>query len=191
MSFRSPTLRSLPHLLTVLEYFRFLSVQYATDVHTFKREFCDPDSLECQSRIQSLLSYMMIRRTLQDKIFDRPIVELPQTHPEIKKIDFSKEERALYQILEDRFRRDFNKLVQCTSPSHRSSSSYYRRGPQDGYSTNLTHSYFEAGTAKGNYRNIVVKLLRLRQCTAHPFLLRKSIQSNSIRTHITIYQAKR
>ena len=53
---------------------------------------------------------MMIRRTLQDKIFDRPIVELPKTHPDTKKIDFSKEERALYQILEDRFRRDFNRL---------------------------------------------------------------------------------
>jgi len=54
---------------------------------------------------------MMIRRTLQDKIFDRPIVELPKTHAAVRKIDFSKEERALYQILEDRFRRDFNRSV--------------------------------------------------------------------------------
>ena len=53
----------------------------------------------------------MIRRTLQDKIFDRPIVELPKTHADVKKVDFSKEERALYQILEDRFRKDLNRLV--------------------------------------------------------------------------------
>ncbi len=52
---------------------------------------------------------MMIRRTIQDKIFDRPIVELPKAHPDVRKIDFSKEERALYQILEERFRRDFNR----------------------------------------------------------------------------------
>lgn len=102
----------------------------------------------------------MIRRTLQDKIFDRPIVELPQTHPTVKRIDFSKEERALYQILEDRFRKDFNKSVQYLA--------YFTL-----QSANLNCSYFEAGTAQRNYRNIVVKLLRLRQCTAHPFLLRK------------------
>ncbi len=135
----------LNRLEELYPYFRFLSVDCTPDFQTFKREFCDPNSAECQRRVFSLLSYMMIRRTLQDKIFNRPIVELPNTHPTVKRIDFSKEERALYQILEERYRKDFN-------------------------------TYFGAGTAQKNYRNIVVKLLRLRQCTAHPFLLHQTIK---------------
>ncbi|KAI9877522.1 MAG: hypothetical protein M1830_003663 [Pleopsidium flavum] len=135
----------LNRLEELYPYFRFLSVDYAEDFQTFKREFCNPHSAECNRRVLSLLSYMMIRRTIQDRIFDRPIVELPKTHPDLKRVDFSKEERALYQILEERFRRDFN-------------------------------SYFAAGTAQKNYRNLMVKLLRLRQCTSHPFLLHQTIK---------------
>lgn len=44
-------------------------------------------------------------------MFERPIVQLPLTHPEVIRINFSKEERALYQVLEERFRRDFNRYV--------------------------------------------------------------------------------
>ena len=84
----------------------------------------------------------MIRRTLKDKMFNRPIVELPQAHTSVKRIDFSKEERCLYEIIEDRFRADFN-------------------------------THLREGTAPKNYRSMVVKLLRLRQLTAHPFLLRE------------------
>jgi SNF2 family DNA or RNA helicase len=85
---------------------------------------------------------LMIRRTLKDKMFNRPIVELPETHTTVRRIDFSKEERALYEIIEERFRMDFN-------------------------------LFLKEGTATRNYRTMVVKLLRLRQLTAHPFLLRK------------------
>jgi hypothetical protein len=36
------------------------------------------------------------------------------------------------------------------------------------------NTYLKDGTAVKNYRSMVVKLLRLRQLTAHPFLLRES-----------------
>ncbi|KAH0536030.1 hypothetical protein FGG08_007079 [Glutinoglossum americanum] len=111
----------------------------------FKKEFCDPDSEDCNARLLTMLSMLMIRRTLKDKMFNRPIVELPETYTSVRRVDFSKEERCLYEIIEERFRMDFN-------------------------------LFLREGTAKRNYRTMVVKLLRLRQLTAHPFLLQQTIQ---------------
>ncbi|KAI9765896.1 MAG: hypothetical protein M1840_007037 [Geoglossum simile] len=130
----------------IFPYFRFLRVQYTTDFYHFRKEFCDPDSEECNTRLLTLLGTLMIRRTLKDKMFNRPIVELPQAHTSVKRIEFSKEERCLYEIIEDRFRTDFN-------------------------------AHLKEGTAVRNYRTMVVKLLRLRQLTAHPFLLQQTIQN--------------
>jgi SNF2 family DNA or RNA helicase len=46
---------------------------------------------------------------MRDRILGRPLVELPAVHPETKFISFSKEERVLYRILENRFRENLNR----------------------------------------------------------------------------------
>src|SRR5213593_1078429 len=91
----------------IYSYFRFLRVRYTIDFYHFKKEFCDPDSEDCNTRLLTMLAMLMIRRTLKDKMFNRPIVELPETHTSVRRIDFSKEERCLYEIIEERFRTDF------------------------------------------------------------------------------------
>ena len=52
----------------------------------------------------------MLRRSLRDRIFGRPIVNLPKPHHTIERLEFTEEERAFYDILEERFRDDINRL---------------------------------------------------------------------------------
>lgn len=82
---------------------------------------------------------------MKNRMFGRPIIELPRTHPVTMVITFSSAERALYRILEQCFRDNLNR-------------------------------HFAAGTAERNYGMFMVQLLRLRQCTAHPFLLERTIK---------------
>ncbi|KAI9848067.1 MAG: hypothetical protein M1837_001169 [Sclerophora amabilis] len=90
-------------------YFRFLQIPFTQSFRVFKTNFCNPESETCRERVQAFLSFMMIRRTLKDKMFDRPIVELPNTESHELRIDFTPEERALYETIEEKFRQTFNK----------------------------------------------------------------------------------
>ncbi|KAI9852139.1 MAG: hypothetical protein M1838_001763 [Thelocarpon superellum] len=124
-------------------YINFLKMKYAGDFRTFQKCFCGEDE-GSTTRVIHLLSVMMIRRTLKDKIFHKPIVRFPNTHPDLKIVEFGKTERFLYESLEDMFRRDLNEQL-------------------------------KDGTIAKNHRHVLVMLLRLRQATAHPFLLQQTI----------------
>lgn len=117
------------------------------DMQTFQRYFCDQNAEECYSRISTLLSYTMMRRTMKTTILNRPIITLPMPHPEILSVQFSPEETVIYRITENRFRDNLN-------------------------------MYFAKGEARRNYGIFVVQLLRLRQCTSHPFMLEKTIRES-------------
>lgn len=130
----------LNNLAELYPYFRFLKSDLSTDLKSFKKNFTGLNREDCQARIQVALSIFMIRRTMKDKLFGRPIVDLPMTNPSTLFIDFSKEESLLYRLIENRFREQMNQ-------------------------------HFKAGTAQRNYSVWMVQLLRLRQATAHPFLL--------------------
>jgi hypothetical protein len=69
------------------------------DWKTFQRYFCDPDASDAHTRIATLLSYTMMRRTMKTSILNRPIITLPTPHPEIRFVDFSAEERTIYRIV--------------------------------------------------------------------------------------------
>jgi hypothetical protein len=69
------------------------------DWQTFQKYFCDPDAADCYSRIATLLSYTMMRRTMKTTILNRPIITLPPPHPEIQYIHFSPEEQLIYRIV--------------------------------------------------------------------------------------------
>lgn len=83
-------------------------MSFSNDFQVFRDHFCDPDDDECMARVTHVLSFMMIRRTLKDKMFDRPIVELPDVHPLVQRVELSKVERFLYEALEEIFRRTVN-----------------------------------------------------------------------------------
>lgn len=64
---------------------------------------------------------------------------------ETKYLKFSREERVIYRVLENRFRENMNR-------------------------------HFANRTAEKNYATFLVQLLRLRQCTSHPFLLESTVK---------------
>ncbi|KAI9790308.1 MAG: hypothetical protein M1833_001967 [Piccolia ochrophora] len=127
-------------------YMKFLKLPYTSEgLRSFKLYYCNRGSRDSNLRLLHLLSVFTMRRTNKDKILGRPILELPKSDSEVKPVEFSAEERVLYEALEDFFRREINK-------------------------------YYMDNTIKKNYCNILVKLLRLRQCTCHPFLLEHTIR---------------
>ncbi|PQE14945.1 dna repair rad5 protein [Rutstroemia sp. NJR-2017a WRK4] len=137
----------LNRLEELFPYLRFLKANYSMDYKTFERYFCDPDAEECNNRISTLLSYAMMRRTMKTTILNRPILQLPDPHPILQQVDFSKEEKIIYRITENRFRATLN-------------------------------NFLANGTAQRAYGVFFVQLLRLRQCTSHPFMLERTIKES-------------
>lgn len=90
-------------------YLRFIRAPYSQDFTEFQKHFCDPDADECNSRIVVLLSTILIRRTFRDKLLGRPLIELPNTHPHLKRLTFSNQEQALYRLVERCFRENLNR----------------------------------------------------------------------------------
>ncbi|KAH8678935.1 SNF2 family N-terminal domain-containing protein [Tricladium varicosporioides] len=126
-------------------YLRFLRANYAMNWDTFRKFFCDPSSPECHSRIVTLLSYTMMRRTMKTTLLNRPIIILPPPHPHLQYLHFSPEEQLIYRITENRFRTTLN-------------------------------TFIAKGDVRRNYGVFMVQLLRLRQCTSHPFMLERTIK---------------
>jgi hypothetical protein len=88
----------------------------------------------------------MMRRTMKTTIMNRPIIVLPPPHPEIQYVEFSKEEQIIYRITENRFR------------------------------TNINKYFADKNDPGSNYTIFLVQLLRLRQCTSHPFMMERTIR---------------
>ncbi|RAL65691.1 hypothetical protein DID88_005359 [Monilinia fructigena] len=137
----------LNRLEELFPYLRFLKANYSMDWKTFQQYFCDPDADDCTNRIATLLSYAMMRRTMKTTILNRPIIILPEPHPVMQQINFSREERIIYRITENRFRANLN-------------------------------VFLAKGTAQRAYGVFFVQLLRLRQCTSHPFMLERTMKES-------------
>ncbi|ESZ97694.1 hypothetical protein SBOR_1881 [Sclerotinia borealis F-4128] len=137
----------LNRLEELFPYLRFLKANYSMDWNTFQQYFCDPDADDCNNRIATLLSYAMMRRTMKTTILGRPIIILPKPHPVMQQINFSREERIIYRITENRFRANLN-------------------------------VFLANGTAQRAYGVFFVQLLRLRQCTSHPFMLERTMKES-------------
>ncbi|CZR69452.1 related to protein RIS1 [Phialocephala subalpina] len=137
----------LNRLEELFPYLRFLKANYTMDWAVFQKYFCDVNAEDSYSRISTLLSYTMMRRTMKTTILNRPIITLPKPHPQIIYVQFSPEEQIIYRITENRFRSNLN-------------------------------TFFAKGSAGRNYGVFMVQLLRLRQCTGHPFMLERTIKES-------------
>jgi SNF2 family DNA or RNA helicase len=94
-------------------------------------------------KLQAVLKAILLRRTKTSQIDGKPIISLPPKTEEITHVVFSKDEQDYYNSLESRTQIQFNK-------------------------------YLKAGNGQigKNYSNVLVLLLRLRQCCCHPHLIR-------------------
>ncbi|KAE8441985.1 hypothetical protein EG329_004111 [Mollisiaceae sp. DMI_Dod_QoI] len=149
----------LNRLEELFPYLRFLKANFTMDWGTFQKFFCDVNAEDSYSRISTLLSYTMMRRTMKTTILNRPIITLPKPHPEVVHVQFSPEEQIIYRITENRFRSNLN-------------------------------TFFAKGSARRNYGVFMVQLLRLRQCTGHPFMLERTIKESWTLEDVTELQIK-
>lgn len=96
----TPILNSLEELYP---YFKFLNVPFTGSLKVFKHNYADSKNAENIERLLVRLSTFMIRRTHSDKIFDTPILKLPQATQHTHWCDFNMVERGIYEIVRQRF----------------------------------------------------------------------------------------
>lgn len=80
-------------------YIRFLRIERTQTFQVFKSWFCNAENEEDVSRLVALLNGCMIRRNMRTMLLGRPVVSLPDPHPEVLWIKFSREERIIYDIV--------------------------------------------------------------------------------------------
>lgn len=83
-------------------YFDFLQVPHAGSFETFKENFCKRSD-QTRKRLDHMLNLIMLRRTLSDEMFGRPILKLPPIARQTVFVDFNPTERAIYNIVRTRF----------------------------------------------------------------------------------------
>ena len=85
-------------------YFKFLRCPYTGSYDEFSQNYCQQGNSDCNDRLHCLLDQIMCRRTLNDTILGKKIVNLPKHNQRSVDIQFSPVEKALY-------RRVFKKFV--------------------------------------------------------------------------------
>ena len=100
-----------PILNTVDElypYFKFLRVKHTGSYDVFVENFCKKGGA-AHERLQAYLRQFMMRRTRQDTLFSRPMVELPEPHQVTYEIEFNEVERAIYDTVDKDYKKFINK----------------------------------------------------------------------------------
>ncbi|KAI9644563.1 hypothetical protein NHQ30_006584 [Ciborinia camelliae] len=89
-------------------YFRFLKDPKTTSYEKFLKRFCDEKNLKrCNGNLDNALSRIVIRfasRTMRDKMFGRPLVDLPKKVTKSTKLDMDAPEKVLYRAIEAKFK---------------------------------------------------------------------------------------
>lgn len=103
----TPILNGLEELYP---YFKFLSVPHTGSFKIFKQNYCGSGSGESAERLLVRLSQFMIRRTHADRMFNAPILKLPQANQMTHWCEFNSVERSVYIIVHQRFAMNINQL---------------------------------------------------------------------------------
>jgi hypothetical protein len=101
----TPILNSLTELYP---YFKFLGVPHTGSFKIFKHNYCDTNNAENTERLLVRLSQFMIRRTHADRMFNAPILKLPQADQGTFWCEFNSVERCIYDIVRSRFAKNIN-----------------------------------------------------------------------------------
>ncbi|KAG2129317.1 SNF2 family N-terminal domain-containing protein [Suillus cothurnatus] len=108
-------------------------------------------------RLQAIFKSIMLRRKKDTTLDGKRLIELPTKHVEMEKLEFSKEELEIYQMVEARSQAKFNRFL--------------RAGTVLKKSENLNYYLFR------NYHQVLVMLLRLRQVCSHPALIQETSEA--------------
>lgn len=126
-------------------YFKFLRVPHNKSFEIFQKNFCNPADVNCTERLHAILKRILIRRTHATQLCGKPLIQLPRNHQRTIYVEFNSVERAIYDMVSDRYIKGIN--------------------------------YFSSkGMLEEKHSLILTMLLRLRQFTAHPFLIQDTIE---------------
>jgi SNF2 family DNA or RNA helicase len=89
-------------------YFKFLNVPHTGSFKIFKNNYCDTGNGENTERLLVRLSQFMIRRTHADRMFNAPILKLPQANQSTYWCEFNSVEQCIYIIVQQRFAKIIN-----------------------------------------------------------------------------------
>jgi SNF2 family DNA or RNA helicase len=84
-------------------YFSFLKVDHTGNYGTFASNYCKRGSNTGLERLRAILARIMIRRTHDDEMFGRPLVDLPNVRTKTVTVEFNPVEKAIYKIVRNRF----------------------------------------------------------------------------------------
>lgn len=96
----TPILNGLDELYP---YFKFINVPHTGSFKIFKNNYCGNGDGENAERLLIRLSQFMIRRTHADRMFNAPILKLPQANQTTYWCEFNGVERCIYNIVHQRF----------------------------------------------------------------------------------------
>ncbi|KAI9888275.1 MAG: hypothetical protein M1814_000778 [Vezdaea aestivalis] len=99
-------------LLEFFPYLRFLGASYANNFAQYKSKYGDSKSIDTQERVTKVLNEIMIRRTQKNRMFGRPIVDIPRGAEDSIMLALSGPELVLYQLLEKRFITMINRYIE-------------------------------------------------------------------------------
>ncbi|KAJ3900622.1 SNF2 family N-terminal domain-containing protein [Lentinula edodes] len=97
------------------------------------------------TRLQAILNIFVLRRKKNSKLDGKVLIDLPTKEITLQRLEFTEEEREIYDAVEKRMQTQFNRFLRAGTVLN-----YIR-----------------------NYHHVLVLLLRLRQCCAHPSLIQE------------------
>ncbi|KAJ7896937.1 SNF2 family N-terminal domain-containing protein [Mycena leptocephala] len=95
-------------------FFLFLRIPYWHDLSSFKRSIANLEAKNptlAVKKIQEILSFVMLRRLKSTIIDGEPLLQLPEKKVVLTRLEFSQEERQIYDMLEFCARDGFNYLL--------------------------------------------------------------------------------
>ncbi|KAK8051006.1 hypothetical protein PG993_002391 [Apiospora rasikravindrae] len=148
--------------LELWPYLAFLQVPWANSLDRFRQMLGNVVHPSNVNRLSSIVKEVMICRTTGDTILGQPLWKAKTSHSEIKWIEHTKEEQIIYRCVEDSFRERINENLRRSgeNPKLKDMSLY------------------------------LLFFLRLRQATAHPFLLEQAFKKNFSKEDIDVMNSK-
>lgn len=91
-------------------YFRFLRLDHTRSLDEFQHYFCNPEDANCTDRLHAVLKKFLIRRTHATTLLGKPLIQLPQNHQRTIYLEFNTFERAIYDMIYERYIKGINYL---------------------------------------------------------------------------------
>ncbi|KAK7047584.1 hypothetical protein VNI00_006352 [Paramarasmius palmivorus] len=107
----TPVTNSLADLYGLLRFGRFRPWNDWNDFNTHVARVQNDDPVKAAEKAQAILAPILLRRTKDSQLEGEPLLRLPPKDIEVVKLQFSDDERDIYENFENTSRRSINKFI--------------------------------------------------------------------------------